>query len=72
MSKFRKKIDANYFELLLSRQKLDPFLENKVLQKLKLSKNVNNESQFGQIEKHARSFCMLVQLSVIRMKHMLD
>ena len=33
----------NYFELLLSRQKLGSFLENKVLQKLKFSKNVNNE-----------------------------
>ena len=35
--------DTNYFELLLSRQKLGIFLENKVLQKLKFSKNVNNE-----------------------------
>ena len=33
----------NYFKLLLSRQKLDTFLENKVLQKLKFSTNVNNE-----------------------------
>ena len=35
--------DTNYFELLLSRQKLGSFLENKVLQKLKFSKNVNNK-----------------------------
>ena len=33
----------NYFELLLSQQKLGSFLENKVLQKLKFSKNVKNK-----------------------------
>ena len=35
--------DMNYFKLLLSQQKLGTFLENKVLQKLKFSKNVNDE-----------------------------
>ena len=33
----------NYFELLLSRQKLGIFLENKVLQIFKFSKNFKNE-----------------------------
>ena len=35
--------DRNYFEVLLSQQKLGTFLENKMLQKLKFSKNVNTE-----------------------------
>ena len=44
MSKFKANLfQKNYFKLLLSRQKLGTFLENKVLQKLKLSKNVNNK-----------------------------
>ena len=43
MSKFRTNFfDMSYFELLLSRRKLDTFLENKVLQKLKFPKNINN------------------------------
>ena len=33
----------NNFEVLLSRQKLGSFLENKVLPKLKFSKNANNK-----------------------------
>ena len=37
---FRYKL-CTYFELLLSRQKLGSFLENKVLQKVKFSKDVN-------------------------------
>ena len=37
--------DTNYFELLLSQQKLGSFLENKVLQKWKFLKNVNNEKR---------------------------
>ena len=44
MSKFKANLfQKNYFKLLLSRQKLGTFLEKKVLQKLKLSKNVNNK-----------------------------
>ena len=35
--------DVNYFELLLSKQKLGTFLKNKAPQKLKFSKNVNNK-----------------------------
>ena len=35
---------TNYFEVLLSQQILDTFLEYKVLQKLKFSKNVNNKN----------------------------
>ena len=36
--------DINNFDVLsLSRQKLGSFLENKVLQKLKFSKNANNK-----------------------------
>ena len=44
MGKFRTNIfDINYFELLMSRQRLDVILENKVLKKLKFSKNANNK-----------------------------
>ena len=39
----KKNFATIYFELLLSRQKLGTFLENKLLQKSKFSKNVNNE-----------------------------
>jgi hypothetical protein len=35
--------DTNYFKMILSRQKLGIFLENKVLQKLNFSKNVSDE-----------------------------
>ena len=62
MSKFRRKyfFDTIYFKLLVSCQKLGTILENKVLQKLKFSKNVNNEKRAPKIiffnEKKIRRF----------------
>ena len=44
MSRFKTIFfDTNYFELPLNRQKLGTFLQNKVLQKLKFSKNISNK-----------------------------
>ena len=36
-------LDTNHFELFLNQQKWGIFLENKVLQKLKFLRNVDNE-----------------------------